>query len=137
VFPSATHGSLVASCGDGCPALHLTDTRTGSDAAIRAKGFRFSESYDGAFSHDGALLAVPAETVRGQRRVALVDVATDNVKLVPGARLAADYPLMTWSSSGWLFFNAGGGRLAVYRPGDASARLLPLRVMPFVDMTAG
>jgi hypothetical protein len=44
---------------------------------------------------------------------------------------------MTWSSSGWLFFNAGGGRLAAYRPGDASARLLPLRVMPFVDMTAG
>jgi hypothetical protein len=137
VFPVATRGSLVASCADGCPTLHVTDTRTGSDVPIRAKGFHFTESYDGAFSRDGAYLALGARTMKGQPRVALVDVAGRAAKLVAGAPLAADYPLMTWSSSGWLFFDAGGGRLAAYRPGTAGARVLRLRVKPFVDITAG
>ncbi|MEA2398932.1 MAG: hypothetical protein QOK25_2488 [Thermoleophilaceae bacterium] len=137
VFPVASRGSLVASCADRCPTLHLTDTRTGSHAAIRPKGFRFSESYDGGFSRDGGLLALPARTTSGSPRVAVVDVATHAARLVPGPALAADYPLMTWSSSGWLFFNAGGGRLAAYRPGAARARLLPMRVRPFIDMAAG
>ncbi len=42
---------------------------------------------------------------------------------------------VTWSSSGWLFDNAGKGRLGAWRPGEP-ARLLGARVPKLVDMTS-
>jgi hypothetical protein len=68
--------------------------------------------------------------------VAIIDLAQRTASLVPGARLARDYTDMTWSSTGWLFYNAGDGHLGAYRPGTARARLLPVRVQSFVHMAA-
>ena len=55
---------------------------------------------------------------------------------MPGPRLASDYQLLAWSAGGWLFYNAGRGRIAAYRPGRAAAIRLALRVKPFVDFAA-
>jgi hypothetical protein len=136
VFPMATRGSLVASCTARCAVLHITNTRDGSDLRIRpGPGFRFVSSYDGAFSPDGRLVAVPA-AADGNSRVAIVDIARRHAKLLAGADLASDYTLLAWASTGWLFFNAGHGRLAAYRPGHARATILPFRVHRFQHLAA-
>jgi hypothetical protein len=137
VFPLATRHALAVSCPSRCPTIHVTDTDTGADTIIRpGPGFRFIESYDGAFSPDGKLVAVPAHTNDGHAHVAIIDLARRTARIVRGARLAPDYTLMTWSSTGWLFYNAGRRHLAAYHPGDGQAQLLPIRVQPFVRMAA-
>jgi hypothetical protein len=137
VFPLATRQSLVVSCSSQCPVLHLTNARTGSDARIRpGPGFRYVASYDGAFSPDGRLVAVPATTTAGHSRVAVVDIARRLATLVPGPDLARDYTLIAWASTGWLFYNAGNGHLAAYRLRTPRAALLPLRVKPFQRLAA-
>ena len=137
VFPLATRHALAVTCAPGCPALHVTDTRTGKDVQIRpGSGFHFIASYDGAFSPDGGFVAVPAMTHDGHARVAIVDLARRRATLVRGPTLARAYTLMAWSATGWLFFNAGHGRLAAYRAGASRATLLPVRVPPFVDIAA-
>jgi hypothetical protein len=137
VFALATRHTLAVTCPRRCPALHVTNTRTGRDLRIEPGArFRFIESYDGAFSPDGKLVAVPAITHDGHARVAMVDLARRRATLVRGATLARYYTLMAWSSTGWLFFNVGHRRLAAYRPGADRATLLPVRVQPFVDLAA-
>jgi hypothetical protein len=137
VFPLATRRSLVVSCSSQCPVLHLTNARTGSDARIRpGPDFRFVASYDGAFSPDGRLVAVPATTTAGESRVAVVDIARRAATLVPGPGLARDYTLIAWASTGWLFYNAGNGHLAGSRPRTPRATLLRLRVQPFQRLEA-
>lgn len=121
-FPVAFSGTLAASCGDPCRTLYL------DDRPVRG---RFAAPYAGAFSPDGKLLAVPW----AKRRIAIVDVASGAVTRIPGARLAPAYKDLAWASSGWLFWNAGGGRLGAWRPGEP-ARDLGVRVGAFVDMTA-
>jgi hypothetical protein len=137
VFPLATRHALAVSCPPRCRIIHVTDTNTGADTMIRpGPGFRFIESYDGAFSPDGKLVAVPARTRDGHAHVAMIDLAQRTATLVRGARLDRNYTLVTWSSTGWLFYNAGNGDLAAYRPGKARAALLPVDVQPFVRMAA-
>ena len=137
VFPVAARDWRVVSCAAGCRVLHVSDTRSGARTVIRpGRDFRFVESYDGAFSPDGKLVAVPAVGRRGEPHVVLVDLARSVTTLVRGPHLARDYQLLAWSSSGWLFYNAGRGRIAAYRPGGATATLLPLHVAPFVDIAA-
>jgi hypothetical protein len=137
LFPIATRGSLVASCAARCRAMHLSNTTTATRITIRpGPDVRFTESYDGAFSPDGRLIAVPATQRHGKPHVALVDLARGAVTLVRGPPLARDRPLLAWSSSGWLFYYAGAGRIAAYRPRAATATLLPRRVAPFVDIAA-
>lgn len=137
VFPLATRHSLAVSCAPYCPILHVTNTRTGADIRIPpGSGFHFIESYDGAFSPDGRFVAVPASTGDGHTRVAVVDIARRTASLVRGANLANDYTLIAWSSTGWLFFNAGRGRLAAYRLGTAQARLVNVHVQAFEKMVA-
>lgn len=140
LFPVAARGSLLVSCGHpGCPVLYVTDTRgpipTGTRAIKPGPGFRFEESYDGAFSPDGSEVAVPAATPDGAQRVALVELGTGIARLVAGARLGVNQQ-MAWSASGWLFFDAGAGRIAAYHLAGGPARLLPERVGPFTRMVA-
>jgi hypothetical protein len=137
LFPLATRHALAVTCPSRCRAIHVTDTDTGADTIIRpGPGFRFIASYDGAFSPDGKLVAVPAHTRDGHTHVAIIDLAQRTARLVRGARLARDYTLMTWSSTGWLFYNAGRRHLAAYRSGQARATLLPVHLQPFVRMAA-
>jgi len=139
-FPAATHGDLVAWCADGCPELHLTNTATGADAAVRPDAsFAFEETYDGAFSPNGALLAVPVVASDGRRRVALVDVKQGTAWLIAGSELASDYPALAWLPSGdWLVLSAGEGRLLAARADGGPATSLDVRApAPFVDMATG
>jgi hypothetical protein len=121
-LPVAFRGPLVASCGDPCDTLWLNE---------RPVHGRFDGAWRGAFSPDGKLLAVG---VRG-RRLAIVDVDRGIVTLMPGARRDSAYGRITWSSSGWLLWNAGGGRIGAWRPG-AAARRLGVTVGSFTDMTS-
>jgi hypothetical protein len=145
-FPADTHGNLVAWCRQGCPKLHVTDVATGKDLAVSPEdSFRFEETYDGAFSPDGALLALPVVTSPGthleghRHQVGIVDVRTGTARLVEGSDLADDYPAMAWSPSGeWLFFGAGAGTIMAYRMGSEKASVLPVRApASFIDMAAG
>jgi hypothetical protein len=128
LYPVAIRGSIVASCVDRCGALHLTDTRTGRDTTVRPP---FAGAYSGAFSPDGRRLAVRDEF----GRLAIVDVARRTARLVSTPRAAIAYPVLAWSSSGWLFYNAGRGRIGAWRPGERP-RLLRVGVGKFVSMTA-
>lgn len=145
-FPADTHGNLVAWCGQGCLTLLITDVATGEDLAISPGGsFRFEETYEGAFSPDGTLLAVPVVTSPGthleghRHQVGIVDARAGTVRLVEGSDLADDYPAMAWSPSGeWLFFSAGAGRIMAYRRESEKAIVLPVRApASFIDMAAG
>lgn len=145
-FPADTHGNLVAWCRQGCAKLHVTDVATGEDFAIPpADSFRFEETYDGAFSPDGTLLAVPVVTSPGthleghRHQVGIIDARAGTARLIEGSKLADDYPAMTWSPSGeWLFYSAGGGRIMASRPASEKAIVLPTRApASFIDMAAG
>jgi hypothetical protein len=147
-FVADTHENLVAWCENGCPRLHLTDVGTGENVAISpSESFAFEETYGGAFSPDGSLLAFPVVTedadqphADGHRHgVALVEVEKGSASLIEGSELAADYPAIAWSRSGeWLFFGAGAGRIMAYRRGSEKASLLAVEVeQSFVEMAAG
>jgi hypothetical protein len=137
-FPVAVRGWRLVSCAARCRVLHVVDTRTGARGVVLPpRGARFVESYDGAFSPDGRLVAVPVEMRDGTPHVALVNLQRHRATLVAGPPLARGYPLSVWSSAGWLFYNAGDGRLAAYRAGAAAATLLPVHVPAFVDLAAG
>ncbi len=138
VFPMGARGSVIASCDDPCPVLHVTDTKARTPLNVRPPaGVRFVATYaHEAFSPDGGQLAVPARTQGGRSRVAVVDIQRRTARLLPGASLATDYPLITWAHSGWLYFHAARGRIGAYHPGERTARILPFRARPFVDLTA-
>jgi hypothetical protein len=138
-IPSATHGNLVAWCAAACPELHLTDTATGEDAVVRpGASFAFAETFDGAFSPDGSLLAMPVVTPDDGHRVAVVDVRQASGRLVPRSELSSDYPALAWTPSGdWLLWSAGDKRLMAARPGGEAVLLDVRAPATFVDMAAG
>lgn len=136
-FPAATHANLVAWCEHRCPSLHLTNVRTGEGEVVSpGADFAFEETYDGAFSPDGSLLAVPV-LIGDHHGVALVDVGARTAELVPGSRFDGDYRALAWSSGGdWLFFSAGEGWIMAYRPGAQTAVLVAVVESAFIDMVA-
>lgn len=122
-FPIAMRGRMVAACADDpCDTVHL------NERPVRGP---FAPPYAGAFSPGGTLLAVTAS----HRRIAVIEVATGKLYLIPGARTDGVYSQKAWASSGWLFWNAGGGAIGAWRPGEP-ARRLPVRVGPFIGMTS-
>jgi hypothetical protein len=139
-FPVDTHANLVAHCGEPCPHFEITDARTGDTTRVKPPaGYSFQAGYDGAFSPDGSLLALPVVADRGRRRgdyppwlhrrsypgwaVALVDVASGSARVINASRLDPIYPAMAWSASGArLFFGAGRGTIMAYAPGAPRAR---------------
>jgi len=145
-FPFGTHGSVVASCDSACRRVEVADLATGRRSAVAPpKGARYVGGYDGAFSPDGAVLAVPVATRNhdaehgppGSLQVALVDLTRNSARLIAGSRLAADYRKLTWSSGRELFFGSGRGRIMSYRVGWPRARLLPVKLgAPILDLAA-
>lgn len=122
-FLADTQGPLIAWCEQGCEAMHITNVASGEDQVFTPEGFAFEETYYGAFSPDGSLLALPAVT-EDRRRVALIDVESGTTRVIEGSALDASYGSITWSSSGdWVFFNAGGGRIMTYRLGSEEAKI--------------
>jgi hypothetical protein len=115
-FPADTHGDLVAWCEQNCRGgLHVTNIGSGEDIVIEADdSFQFQETYDGDFSPDGSLLALPVATDNSEhpRQVALVDVQARTARLIEGVQLGGP---MAWASSGdRLFIVVGKERIAVY-----------------------
>ncbi len=103
----AADRSLVAWLAGDCISaescvLRIADLATGTTRQVRSPlGFGFD--YRGAFSQDGRQLAVFAKTNSGsynpETRLALVDVATGSLRLVPGATISIGEPL-AWAQ--WL-----------------------------------
>lgn len=124
-FAVATRGNQIAWCDFGCEEVHVTDLATAEDIAIAPEGgFAFEETYYGAFSPDGSLLAVPVSG-DGGRRVALIDVERGTSNVIDESVLDESYGFITWSSSGdRLFFNAGNAGVMTYEIGSESAEFL-------------
>jgi hypothetical protein len=129
-FPVDTHGNLVAHCGEPCPRYFITDAGTGETTRVKPPaGYSFRAGYDGAFSADGSLLAVPL-VADGSRSgshwsVALIETSAGVAGAIPGARLPSIYQAFTWSTSGALFFTGHSGTVLTYRPGESRATVVP------------
>jgi hypothetical protein len=140
-----TSGDTVVTCPEpGCHSLQLTDARTGAARTVGAPsgGFTF-EPWGAAFSPDGALLGVPVRVVAdGPRDLALVDVASGRVALVPESSVSPGYTLVAWSADGDDVFLSGGGAYATprvlvgYRVGAPRAQAIHVRVGDFYDLAA-
>jgi hypothetical protein len=140
-FPAAAHGNVVASCGEPCQELVITDVRSEEVARIPPPtGYAFIATYEGAFSPDGSMLAVPAvrrvagngpANTRGREALAVIDVAGESARIVAGRERDDVYAAMTWSSaSDELFFAGDGGWILSHEvESEAVSRLvkLPLR----------
>jgi hypothetical protein len=145
-FPVDTHGNLVASCDEPCPRFDITDARTGKVTRVPPPaGYSFRAGYDGAFSPDGSLLALPVVAARGSQpppehgsnAMALVDVRRETARIIHGSRLDSIYHAMSWSASGVrLFFSAAGGTILTYRPGSRRATNLARVRGPIYQMAA-
>jgi hypothetical protein len=146
-FPVASHGDRLAWCRQRCARLHVTNVATGEDVEVRppAGAFGFAP-YQGVFSPDGKLIAVPvrsdsAPTTQDPKwRLALVDVEEGTATLVQGPTLQG-YVFVDWSPAGTSVFITGGDRfkermIFEYRLGTASARRLPVKVGDFFGMAA-
>jgi len=120
-----TRGALMAGClsRSGCRRLTILDSTNSRLVETRPPG---GERLDLAaqFSPDSSQLAAAA--LKGRRwSIALVDTRDGTTTIVPGSSTGERYPYQSWSSSGWLIFRSGGGRMMAYRPGDAQAVPLP------------
>jgi hypothetical protein len=139
-YAVASHGDLLAWCGQPCARLHLTNVATGKEIQVRppagATGFAPEK---GVFSPDGKLLAVPVDT-GPTWQLAVVDVGAGKATRIRGAAVQEDSVFVDWSAAGETVFFAGGRRgdqrIFAYRLGSASARRLPVRVGDFVGMAA-
>jgi hypothetical protein len=139
-----TSGDTVVTCTEpGCHALLLTDSRTGAQRAVRAPGAFTFEPWGAAFSPGGEVLGVPVRVVAdGPRQLALVDVASRRVAIVPGSSVSPGYTLVAWSASGDDVFLTGGGAYATprvllgYRRGAPSAQAIHVKLGDFYDIAA-
>jgi hypothetical protein len=146
-FPVASHGDLLAWCRQPCERLHVTNVATGEDVEVRPPaGTTAFAPYQGVFSPDGKLIAVPvrsdpAPTTQDPKwRLALVDVEKGTATLVQAPTLQG-YVFVDWSPAGTTVFITGGDRfkertIFEYRLGTASARRLPVKVGDFYGMAA-
>jgi len=146
-YPVASHGDLLAWCRQPCARLHVTDVATGKEIQVRPPaGATAFAPYQGVFSPDGKLLAVPvrsdsAPTTQDPKwRLALVDVEEGTATLVQGPTLQG-YVFVDWSPAGTTVFITGGYRfkermIFAYRLGTAGVRRLPVKVGDFFGMAA-
>jgi hypothetical protein len=139
-----TTGRIVTSCTNPqCHALALTDPDTGAVRRIRApRAFTF-EPWTAAFAPAGDLLAIPVRIVAdGPRQLALVDIASGRVAVVPSSSVSPGYTLVAWSASGHAVFLTGGGAYATprmlvgYRLGALAAEAIHVDVGDFFDAAA-
>lgn len=127
-FPLATGGDLVATCGEPCPQLYVSDPVARTRFRIEPRqSFSWEAGYRGAFSPGGSLLAVPVRPTRppddgrqSTRRVAIVDLRDRAAHVVPGSRMRQGGPLAFSSSGESVFFVTPDGEVMDYRVADES-----------------
>jgi hypothetical protein len=129
-------GNLLASDVYKSGVLRLTDVTTGEQRHIAAPdGFELV-AWEASFSPDGKTLAVPLETIgdrNAAQQLALLDVETGELELVPGTSVTTGYNLTAWSRDGDEVFLTGGGpesprEIVAYRVGDERATTLDIDV---------
>jgi hypothetical protein len=137
VYGPAT-GNLVVSCRQPCAALQITDVGTGETRTLPAPAGHVLEPWQGGFSPDGEVLALPVQPAPDttDRTLALVNVVSGRVTLVEGSRVPPPYTHVTWSRSGQQVFFTGGARigprvLVGYRLGDERAEIIDVEVGDF------
>ena len=141
-------GDLLASGGESGEELILTDFATGEQRRIPAPRGRAFVVFEGAFSPDGATLAVPVkEAGRGgwsnsDRELALVSLEDGVTEIVPGSLVPPGYVFTVWSPDGGEVYLTGGGfrttrEIIAYRLGDDRARTLAVEVGKFYDVASG
>jgi hypothetical protein len=139
-------GDVVTMCKDAyCSVLRLIDLATGARRQARAPRGLTPDPFDGAFSPDGRTLAVPVrergEPQSARRQLALIDVATGRLAVVPGSAVPAGVTLVAWAADGRHVFITGGKRgerrvIVGYRLGTRSAQVIDADVGDFYDAAA-
>jgi hypothetical protein len=142
----AAHGHQVAWTDIHCPlncVLHLTDLRTQAEQDLPLPSGTVGVG-GGAFSPDGATLAVPVAVGSAPNApiaMALVTLPTPTITLLPDSEQTpnpnfGDFP-PTWSSTGWLFFTAyGSTQVLAWRPGYRRAVMLAKASIPGLPPTS-
>jgi hypothetical protein len=145
-FPLATGGDLVASCGEPCPQLYISDPAAGTRFRLEPRpSFTWEAGYSGAFSPNAQLLAVPVvpstpvpDTRDGTRRVALVDVSERSVEVIHGSRIRQGGRLAFSSAGDRLLFITPGRRVMAYDVGSGRLKTVgSSRRIDVYDLTAG
>ena len=140
-----SQGDFLAWCEREGASLHVTDIRSGGDQTIDPPaGFAALECQSGAFSPDGATLAVAVAlevgALEAERTLALVDLEDGVATPVEGSSIHPHYGFVAWSAEGDRVFTTGGSpaerRLLQYRLGEPSAVSIPVRVRDFYGMAA-
>jgi len=139
-------GDVVTACVDVyCPVLRLIDVDSGTVRIARAPSGRTFEPWEGAFSPDTSTIALPLRgpgaPATAARELALIDVSSGRVGVVPGSSVPPGYTLVAWAASGDKVFITGGGRggrrvLVGYRLRTLRAHALDVRVGDFYDLAA-
>jgi hypothetical protein len=142
---SVAAGDTVAACDNACGVLRLIDVDTLDERLVRAPpGYRI-EPWTGAFSPDGDLLAVTVHDrlhpATAARELALIDVATGRIGVVPESGVPTGYTMLAWSAAGTHVFLTGGKRferrvVVGYRVGTRTARRLDVELGDFYDLAA-
>ena len=142
-----SHGDTIASCAaEPCVELWLTDARTGRQRVAHAPQGKAFQLWAAAFSPDGGRLAAPVNDASASPSdapadLALVDVRSLEIQIVPGSTVSPYYVFTAWSAEGDQVFITGGERfkprtIVAYRLGDRTARTLDIEVGDFYDMAA-
>jgi hypothetical protein len=145
-FVAATYDDTIAWC-DEAWGLHVTDVASRSTRRVPVpRGFAGFDCFrTGAFSPDGASLAVPLVGRRApaaRRQLGIVDLATGAAVAVPGSSVRPGYVFVTWSASGDEVFLTGGQRpgsgrqIVAYRLGAREARRLAVPAGSFYGIAA-
>jgi hypothetical protein len=142
------YGNLIAWCDAGCRSVHITDVSTGSDKTVEPPdGWAAFDVWAGAFSPDGATIAVPVRhsIARGDSesalQLALIDLEIGAVTAVEQSEVREGYNFAAWTLSGEYVFLTGGQRsedrsIIVYRMGDPAAEHLKVDVGDFYGAAA-
>jgi hypothetical protein len=142
-LPVAWQGSHLAWCDAACRSLHMADLASGARRTIELPaGATGVEALRGAFSPDENTLAVAVRLGDGEdagRQLALIDVETGQLTLVPQAVVPTPYVFIDWAPSGATVFITGGQhgghrQVVEYRVGDAAARAIDVEVGDFYGM---
>jgi hypothetical protein len=130
-FPLASEGDLLAWCDADCRRVAVTDVGAGLEQAVELPPGAAARGYVGAFSPGGRLLALPlqdAEDPDAGRGVLVVEPATGTRQLV-AERKGEPPRKLGWTPDGErLLFHVPRHGLHSYRPHEAQARRVPLRV---------